>query len=99
MRGYGRVGVVLLSCCRFLAKSDQILDVACCMACCLNRLVMDVLVTCFISFCSFPLVGLYHVRPEAPMQELPRFRWPRGRAVQTRYNVDLALRTRAHTTT
>jgi len=72
MRGYGIVGLVLLSCCRFLAKSDQILDVVCFMACCLNRLGMDVLVTCVISFCYCPLMGSCHVWPGAAQQEAHR---------------------------
>ena len=66
------MGLLLLYCWRFLAKSDQILDVICCMACCLNKLVMDVLVTCVSSFCSCPLVGSSHVWPEAAQQEAHR---------------------------
>jgi hypothetical protein len=45
------------------------LDVVCFMACCLNRLVMNVLVTFVISFCYCPLVGSSHVWPEAAQQE------------------------------
>jgi len=48
------------------------LDVVCFMACCRNRLGMNVLVKCVISFCSCPLVGSSHVWPEAAQQEAHR---------------------------